>query len=291
MKISKNIDAKSFFREFEAYTQKVKESLFQNQTQRDLDQKSRRIYLLKKLISLKLTRTEWEELKGQKAPGLETWYLFYENAEQRDQAMFDNLLPLTSAKQLADRRTASRPLPEGEGRGEGVLLITGGFHTKGLTERLKLNGISYAVIIPKLENIPSAEHYQSNMKGNVSWKSYFKVKNGRVSLYDAFVRAVRDQLIQRGQTHGSDPFMLKTWRDQIIRDLVQKEKTTQAFEYTKYLDEVADKNHTNEFQQKWQANIEKFLSGLRDLNTKNQLTETNVLKPPQNFQHSRPHDF
>ena len=42
--------------------------------------------------------------------------------------------------------------------------------------------------MPNIAKLPEVSAYREHMKGNVDWKSYFEVKNGRINLYDAFVR-------------------------------------------------------------------------------------------------------
>ena len=225
--------------ELELYMGSIKESFIQTSAQRTLDKKTRELFLKEKLIQLKLTREEWEEIKRE--PIMRNTYaqLFYLNAEDREEAMLNNFFPLT--------RTSSRPLPEGEGKGEGIILITGGFHTSALIQKFKKNKTAYVLIRPTMTAVPEALAYQQQMKGEVSWKSYFESKNGRISLYDAFVRAVRDQLLSLTRTSSrllpqgegkGEGVLIKLWRDQIIRTLAIQNRIQDSRQYTKYLDEI-----------------------------------------------------
>jgi hypothetical protein len=47
-----------------------------------------------------------------------------------------------------------------------------------------------------MDRVPEETKYQAHMRGEVSWKNYFEIENGRVSLYKAFVRGTRDKLLR-----------------------------------------------------------------------------------------------
>ena len=127
---------------------------------------------------------------------------FYHNAEQRDEVFTGQLLSLMKSKKL-----------------NSALLVAGGFHTEGLVQRLKEKKISYVLLTPHIGSIPDEIHYRDHMKGQVSWKDYFEIENGKVNLHKAFVRATRDKLLkQSGEDSGR---LLKYWRDQIIRDMAE----------------------------------------------------------------------
>ena len=104
---------------------------------------------------------------------------FYENSEKRDKAFSERLDSL-----MREHKTKS------------ALLVSGGFHTEGLTREFKANGVSYVLVIPRIDSIPEETHYRKHMQGDVSWKNYFEVENGRISLYNAFVRGTRDKLVR-----------------------------------------------------------------------------------------------
>ncbi len=324
----KDIEGTQFFRDFETYANAVKEKLFRNPEEQKLDRESHELELMTKLAKLELSREEWEEMKGasslrtpagvKQSQGAEiassqktllamtkdmnAHLAFYENAEKRDAAFLKNLLRLMSSQNQTARATrhASRVTSP-------AILIAGGFHSRGLAERLRAKGISYVLVRPKINSIPEATHYRDQMRGDVSWKNYFEVERGRISLYKAFVRAARDKLLgislessvvsreekqsaqglsplrsgtvpedhdQRSTNH--DPRLLKTWRDQIIRDLANRGEIEKAGDYTVFMDEIV-KKETNAKLQQGMERVEAFLAGLRNLESKHQLTEQNIL--------------
>ena len=298
----RDIEGTQFFRDFEAYVKSVKELLFRNQEERNLDVETRKQELLKKLTKLELSREEWEEIKtgdkrletgnkGFVARDLFHAHLdFYDNAEKRDNVFLKNLLKLMP-------QSKSRVSSRMSHVSNATILIAGGFHTEGLARQFKEKGISYAIVRPEIKSIPEQSPYRQQMQGNVSWKEYFEVKSGKVNLYEAFVRGARDRLLGMSREswvvrekedqnmhsrlipQDSRP-ILKTWRDQILRDLAVKEELTKAGQYTQFLDEITQDSRpkTQDLNAKWLSKINRFISGLRKLESTRQLTESNVLR-------------
>ncbi len=329
----RDIQGTQFFRDFETYAKSVKESLFRNDNERELDRESRKLELFEKLAKLELSREEWEEIKtrdyrpetsDQRQTGI--WdkslcaahFAFYKNAENRDQAFLGNLLKLMAqpkALVFSPRSQVSSP----------ALLVAGGFHTQGLARQFKEKGISYVIVQPQINQLPNSTNYRAQMQGEVSWKDYFEVEQGKVNLYKAFVRGARDKLLQkageaaltssnsynRSQGRGArdrllgmsreswvlrkqedqknhlrlipqdSRLLLKSWRDQIIRDLADQNKLAKAREYTQFLDEIAHNSRPktqDALRNSWSANIDRFITGLRNLESRGRLTEQNILK-------------
>ncbi len=310
----RDIQGTDLFKDFQLYAQSVKESLFRNEKERELDKQSRELLLLEKLAKLELSREEWEEIKtrdyrpgtsDQGQTGIQDdslWaahFAFYKNAENRDQVFFRNLLKLMAQPKplvFSPKSQVSSP----------ALLVAGGFHTEGLARQFKEKGISYVVVTPTINSIPENSLYRQHMQGDVSWKDYFEVKNGRINPYEAFARGVRDQLLgmnpeswvlrkqEDQKSHSrlipqdSRP-LLKQWRDQILRDLAEKEQLTKAHEYTQFLDEVAKRGQAqnpnnvpvpffHELRTQWVSNVDRLLEKLQHLNSRGQLNQQNVLK-------------
>ncbi|HXV28296.1 MAG TPA: hypothetical protein VD913_04950, partial [bacterium] len=295
----RDMEGTQFFREFEAYARSVKESLFRNDAEKALDQESRRLYLIEKLAKLELGREEWEEVRNtlfvKREADLKEHFAFYRNAEKREKAFLRNLEALRLKHASRDTLDVS-------------ILVAGGFHTEGLAKQFKEEGISYVVVRPQIGSIPEKSFYRAHMRGDVSWKEYFRIENGKVNLYEAFVRGTRDRLLMRQETRDKrqenpkernshlvssvSRLLLKAWRDQIIRDLAQKEQISKVPEYTKYLDELMTKDETrnagnalfpilntgDEVRKQWFSKINRFVSGLRRLQSSGRLTEKNILE-------------
>jgi len=258
----RDIEGIRLFQNFERYVRLVKESLLKNEEQKRLDQETHRLELVERLAHLELNREDWNEIKAksldpQFAEILGSHIAFYKNSEKRDGAFFKNLI-----SHLQKNKSKSS------------LFVAGGFHTEGLTQRLKERKISYVLLTPSIGSIPEHSHYQEHMRGEVSWKNYFQAENGQVNLYKAFVRGTRDKLLK--ESKGQPNEVLKSWRDQIIRDLAQKGKITEVNQFTSFIDEVVRKDQ--ESRPQWEIKIEQFIDGLRKFDSQGQLTESNIMK-------------
>ncbi len=289
----KGLEGTKLFRDLEIYIREIKERLtrrqqtdvsisainFEKSAIQALDERTESLRMLTKLSKLELSREEWKKLSGRlifetfSALGLKQddfiFHLaFYLNAEERDQIFFDNLKAPVSGL---------RP----------TVIVAGGFHAEGITSRLKEAGMGYALVMPKINYIPESINYRSQMRGEVSWKDYFEVENGRIHLYKAFVRATRDKLLHGGQSSGlssvpndvvPDVQMLKAWRDQIIRDLSDQGKVDRAAWYTRYMDEVIDSTIDQRLKTTDQLmmKVDGFIRGLRGLEKANQLNSEQI---------------
>lgn len=323
-----------FFGELENYIQDVKSSLFPSREAGLLDELDGRLRLLTRLANLELSREDWNRFQSEREkfkPWVFEGFLrtvsgtdphptplpqrgrgqgegearfgtfsnlkvssfqgntqndfplaaharFYDLALKRDAAMFENLRA-TSPERRA------------------TILITGGFHTQGLTESFRKAGISYALIAPRISKMPEENLYSRIMSGDVSWKNYFEVKNWKVNLYDAFARATVERLMQKLEV-GSSKFeeavgsnrafqpptsnfqLVKQWRDSILRNLSKEGRIENAADYTRFIDESAVKSISPDelaaLQAQWRSRIEKFLSGLEDLIIHDKVTEENL---------------
>ncbi|HXV27766.1 MAG TPA: hypothetical protein VD913_02255, partial [bacterium] len=276
----KDIEGTRLFRDIEHYAASVKETLFRNEEERSLDRQSRQLERVGRLIRLELSQEDWRELKSSVGNAdlplprhiLKANILFYGNAEKRDEAFFNHLTDRMTEKKL-----------------KSSLLIAGGFHTEGLTQRLKERDISYLLLMPRIDSFPEQSLYRQHMKGDVSWKRYLKVENGKINLAKAFVRGARDQLLRSRQNMDEHPRgnqnsgrarwtmddgLAKRWRDQIIRDLAKQGKITEAGKYTALLDETGMKSGPDKRLEK----VEVFIENLGRLEARGQLTQPNILK-------------
>lgn len=249
---------------FEAYADAIKKPLFRNETERELDHKSRQFLLLERLVKLELSRKDWTELKKSKVlliKNLENYLNFYKNSELREKAFFYNLIQFME-----------------ENHEKTSLLVAGGFHTDGLKELLSEDGISVVVVAPRIEQVSEKNLYTEMMNGNVSWKSYFKTKNGKVNLHQAFMRASRDRLLKQEPEGDGARELLRSWREQIIRDLASKKKVSKVSAYTKFIDEAAQEKN---IKPKWERDTDAFIEKLKHLNQMGQFNKDNILKVVQ----------
>jgi len=107
--------------------------------------------LAQKLVDFSLTSNEWQEYKklassewrkasSEKQFLTDTFEAFYEEAAKRDEAMGKNLL------QAMESREAKV-----------AVLVAGGFHANGITERLNKQGVAVITFVPKIAEIKKGE--------------------------------------------------------------------------------------------------------------------------------------
>ncbi|MDD5672083.1 MAG: hypothetical protein PHN49_10620, partial [Candidatus Omnitrophica bacterium] len=209
---------------------------------------------------------------------------FYINAGKRDQALFENLMKLMEEKladnvqRIADKENSSQTHMPGtqDDKPNASILVAGGFHTEGLTRLFRERGVSFVLLMPAMASIPAETHYRAQMKGNVSWRGYFEIENGKVDLNKAFVRGTRDKILKEsGEETGK---VLKFWRDQVVRDLAQQNRITKVRNYTDMIDEVVGIREADQWQNKVIDDARKFADGVRELQAKGELNQQKILE-------------
>ncbi|MFA6600201.1 MAG: ATP-binding protein [Candidatus Omnitrophota bacterium] len=264
-----DIKGTKLFADFEAYAQAVKESLFENDGNRELDQRTRELRLLKRFNKLELSQTDWGKMNAKgDSPRTDVedfapHFAFYKNATRRDEALFANL------KKMLANETA-------KGGRSRVLAVAGGFHTQGLTRKLEEAGISYVLVTPRIDQILDLSRYQSQMRGNVPWKKYFRAVDGKIQIHDAFMRSTRDKLLASMDMKGA----VKHWRDEIIRSLAASKRLDRAGDYTKWIDEAAGAGEEPQeaLAQKVLSEAKALMERFRLFTSRRDITEQNILK-------------
>ncbi len=168
------LEVPALFGEVEKLTQKIIDALAVTPQEKKLSDLCRRLALLRKTLLLELTSREFaglkkrpkdfqpsaflKELAALSAPGktpeagpldgiFSKARRFYEQASLRDGHMVAKCIQTLEARGL-----------------QKAVLFAGGYHTAGITRRLKKAGISYLVITPRLEgSLETAASYQSGM--------------------------------------------------------------------------------------------------------------------------------
>ncbi len=115
-----------------------------------LTQEYRKFHLLNKFSRLEMTPEEWQKIKKdktlEKEPRWQSARQFYFFAEKREQAFLKRIQRI-----LQNRKT------------ERAILVTGGFHTEGMSRLLRKAGIGYVQIIPAIHEIGTSNFYQQIM--------------------------------------------------------------------------------------------------------------------------------
>jgi hypothetical protein len=154
MKLQDRIAHREFFQQIEEAIRRLKEKLFLSEEEKALDAQSERFLLAKKIILFQATPDDLKTYEAEKLEiqadlegvglrdALDLGLNFYETAKKRDEIFFNKV---TTDPKLSK---------------ENIAVVTGGFHTEGLSQRMKEAGISYIVITPGLaEEAPNEELY------------------------------------------------------------------------------------------------------------------------------------
>ena len=180
IRLYSEIDTIKLFDEIDGIEKVLKEKLFRNNTERKIDQFSYTLDIANDLFNLKLTKDSLQHYRDnrkqfmpsslinfisdaakkygikykldpsfreidQVLPSLEK---FYNIAEERD-----NVLAFNTLDQMRQKKT------------DIAVLVSGGFHTEGITKLLKDKDISYIVVTPKVGKLQEDNPYRSVLLG------------------------------------------------------------------------------------------------------------------------------
>ncbi len=190
-----------------------------------LSLKYERLRIVKTMASLELTRDQMDEFEKEPEAYLtlfdqeEEWMQpalrFYDAALRRDDAFLRKIDSMFEKEKT-----------------DVIVVLTGGFHSGGLERNLEKNGYNFAVLTPKMDSLNGQENYQKVMSGDLSYKEFLNK-----SFYDAFVS--HSTLALARELSKPDFFQaLKQWRDQVIRELANEGRLTQAGDYSVYIDRL-----------------------------------------------------
>ena len=148
--------------ELDRLEQEIRLTLAMTPAEKEYVQRSRDAALFIRFVKLEMTPAEWKEYQ----PQMETWESFvkdslqftlldlvpcrqfYELAQKRDQILFKNAF--SRMKELDLKR---------------FVLIAGGFHSYGITDHLRTEGIPYVVIAPRVDAPTDPSVYTKAMYG------------------------------------------------------------------------------------------------------------------------------
>ncbi len=183
VKLRDMISYRVFFAQIEEAISRIKEKLFLTQAERGLDASWTRFLVAKRLLlfqavpeDLKAFASWQEALRSESAdaglgPALEISLGFYALAQKRDAVFFEKIMTDPALS-------------------ESIAVVTGGFHTDGLSARLEEAGISYIVITPDLGSEPAITEalYFKRLKDSIAASATLSEMQNRF-LIPAFDRA------------------------------------------------------------------------------------------------------
>lgn len=143
LKLQSTLSYTTFFHQLDEAVRRLKEKLFVSDEERLLDAAWARFSLAKKILLFQAAPSDLRNFESERAQAeaeiaqarlqgsLELALRFYESAKQRDDVFFEKI--------TTDPRLAGD-----------LVVVSGGFHTEGLTEKLREAGVSFVVIAPDL---------------------------------------------------------------------------------------------------------------------------------------------
>jgi|GEM_PF-5352689 len=256
-RVLENLEDSPVYPILEAYSARVKASLMTSDEERELDRQTLVLRRLKKLSNLEISYADWEILArsaesftdGEQSlwDALRGARKFYENAALRDSAFLSRLRPRLE-------------------KNETVLFVAGGFHSQELARSIHEGGFGVIKVSPVLQELPEADIYAAQMRGEVSWKNYLETKDGKIALFDGFHRAVRDSLLEASPEKSRR--LLRDWRSRLISRFSREGRASEAGAFLALLDEavIPEDGAESSFWQAWQKNIRSFVSRLQSEN-------------------------
>lgn len=193
------IDNITLFKEIDVIEKNLKSKLFTDDSQREIDRLSYTLDILKDLFALKLTKETLQYYRDNRreftpsyiinfisdaagrykvqykldpsfrkiAAKLPDMERFYSIAEERDGVLVYNTLD-----QMRKRKA------------DIAVLVSGGFHTDGITKLLKEKQVSYIVVTPKVEKLQQDNPYKSVLLGeDTEFEKFIKEAKENTKIY------------------------------------------------------------------------------------------------------------
>lgn len=219
------IKGTKLFDELNVTLKDYENTLAATREQKEMGLKYERLRLLGDLAKLELVRDQLDEyqkdpevylsLLGESRELMTPALKFYRSARERDDVFISKI------RQILEKDKAGT-----------VVVMAGGFHSEGLRANLKREGYSYMVLTPAMESLEGHENYMKVMTGDLSYREFLTT-----SFYDAFIRHSTLALVKE-MNEPDFRKNLKLWRDQVIRNLADQGRISEAGEYNRYIDQL-----------------------------------------------------
>jgi hypothetical protein len=162
--LQSELEAEKVFEEMSLLEKGIRQKLTRNRKEAHLLRILEDFKLLEKFMRLELTHEEYQKILMRRQaierrfpklhPFCRAAFRFYRLAGRRDRALFENAL---KESEKIEMRLGKKPI---------LVLVTGGFHTSGLTRLMKERTIPYAVVAPRITKTDSRPaRYHELMSG------------------------------------------------------------------------------------------------------------------------------
>lgn len=218
-----SIKGTRIFDELGLFLESIETQLVTSAGQRELADRYKHLKMLQDLAALELTRSQFTQfqespesyldLMGASRNLLNPSLEFYRLALVRDDIFHTKIESLLKKQKQ-----------------KSVIVLAGGFHSTGIEETFRQKGYSYVVVTPRIGSLDGIEAYHPVMEGKLSYRKFF-----RTTLYDAFMQ---DASIRMMNELDEPAFkrVIKTWRDDTIRNLSDRGRIATSGAHTRYID-------------------------------------------------------
>lgn len=256
-KLITKMRAQIWAQEWKNAVQETSHLVFKAPDEKNTAESSLRLQRLKNAVRLQLTSEDWTEMKKPRSvPKLKstpaTNFLAQRLESLRralEEAECAQFYEVASARESVFIQKIEKAFKAGKKR---TAIVVGGFHADDLAEELRKKKISFVVISPAIQNLGETDTYAKLMRGDVSWKNSFKIKDGRIQVYESFASAMIYQLLNLEKNKSAPKQLLpyfKEWRENLIRRTFNPTRMNEAFEALNLLDEeVLNAFYGQEFQ-------------------------------------------
>ncbi|MFC1644035.1 hypothetical protein ACFL5C_01765, partial [Candidatus Omnitrophota bacterium] len=229
--IYNTLDKSEVMNEIDALENRIKETLYQNDKQKELDLLSKNLTLMRNLFNVTLTKYDYKYYKRNKGSFDINNYTSFINKEASlykiTAKLGENISELDHYREQIAKfygysfkrdKAFLRNIKFSSANSNTTILVTGGFHTENLSMLFKENNISYISVMPSFEN---EDGYES---------SYFKLLSGgqnpvmeKLGSVLSFSLAIASILTDMGiDIHGKNNYRLLKFMV-AIRETVEKE--------------------------------------------------------------------
>lgn len=206
--LQSKIESGPLFQEIDRLTDEIKSQMLTTVVDKRLDQIKNGFEILSTMRQLKLTRDQWFAFsKDKKDFDLNEWrgFMLAEAAKQGlSLKVPEDLAPLTKMIEAPERfyqdaierdQVLSKNFFQAFNRSKQkvAVLVTGGFHTRGITQDIKAKDISYAVITPRMKKSYDSKLYMDLMMGEAekfSLAAYSRFENQLTKVNSAFFEEI-----------------------------------------------------------------------------------------------------
>jgi len=187
------IDNPILFQELKALEDDIKETLYTNNDQRRLNKLSKHIKLVEEILEISLSKEDAYYLMENDEKFKSSEFTTFIERQASKYALayspnpnvtkIDEVLPsLQKFYQVAEKRDDAlieNTLKKIEEEGAKIsALVSGGYHTEGLTKKFKEKGISYVVISPRITKLDAESPYLKILAGEeVPFEELLKEEN------------------------------------------------------------------------------------------------------------------